>query len=1054
MALDEATTDEKAYLRTDGQFSRLYLAFPQPTVVFKARIADSDFNIDMAVAIPYDTIDVPGSWANIIPNMTLLVGSGDEEYDLGIARIRKEATADTLYIGEESEVQLTVGAYLTVIDEYGLWPRHKYVQSGEEHIDYMDYDIAYDDNQHSTLDPVPVLGPDRVLFYKGTLAPHPGNSISAQMDASESYCLSSSGGKTYSWVAATGTVSNASIANPTIHFHAPGTHRVSCEVTIGGKSFTGRRVVVVYDDTSLPVSDFKLVSCSGDYQSGGWSFKVTMYDNADLDLVRDRAQVILFARDWYGDVATTLTSTAVSFEASSRKIKKASGLGIFHKGATVKVSGSVLNSGLFTVGPGSGSSYIITTEPIVDEGAGDSITIQLMYERTEVSLGQVPGCENILTSGWIDKEDLRYNVDGGVATFTAHGPNYWLDQMGGFISGLRYSATPPTEWNYMQDLTVDRGIWDLLHWRSTATVMMDVFLTGDTRLAPTMESLSVGTLWEQIAGQANSTILAVPCCDRYGRLFVEINGQYVPIGERAFISVMTIEAYDRIGEIELERTIVRPVGTVDLSGVWFDGTDGYAVRGLASGHIVGRYGKVEGIEKILVTDQDQCTELAALILAQRNNMYSGMDIKLACNMRLVDICPQQQLFIVTETDMNPREVTVSNNVFVRRVSFSLDDKSKSITVDINGEPETTAVYSSVVGAIPIIDTPPLDYPDYPFGSVEFPPITFPPLPRIPSAPPSPIPDNPNPEDCLDDAGVTGPYYAGWDRTWIDGDPATPDTHSAFLWMSGTIRSGTADHPTYIAFPVGNRGTSYQHLHIYGVDASKARVATGTLTPVDTYNNIIWLKATFNLPSATNVAGFELAMDVGYDTLGPEIIMPVASCWVSEYGDSHAEITHDAEAYKVGANQGLYYWGGDVYGAGLWWYYCALVWIGAQIELEEGLSSKIWCFLTIIISGGVAGMKDTTGYAIIPEGPDYGPGVGNHAFYGPPFYFYGWLEEEPVTSAVIDIEVGIEQTTNENPSTRGQTVHVEGTLQLFATDSTPSPWRVGLGTAIVNNICPA
>lgn len=613
-----ATDAEKAYFRTDGQHSQLYLAFPQPAIVFKARVNKIAIVKDMIIEVPYDTVTY-GAYTSIVPNMTLLVGSAEGGHDLGIARIRKAATSTMLYIGETSEVKFADNVYLTVIDEYGLWPRHKYVQAGPAHVDYMDRDIAYTD-QHSLLDPVPVLGPDRVLFYQGTLGG--ANTIVTTMDGSGSYCLGSSI-SAYLWTApGASATSGLTTATPTFTYNAPGTYRITCKVTAAnGKYFTGRRTIVVYDNTAQPVSDFRLSSCSGDYEGGGWNFKVTMYDNAALGLVRDRARVILFARDWYGN--------------------------------------------------------------------------------TELSIGPIAGCENIIASGWIDKEDLNLDIDGGTAEFTAYGPNHWLNQMEGFISGLRHSETAPTEWNYMLDLTIDKGLWDLLHWRTTATVIMDIILTGSAQLVPTMESATIGSLWEQLVGMANTTILAVACCDRYGRLFVEVNGQYVPLVDRAFVNVMTIESYDRIGEIELERVTVEPVSMIDLSGVWFDGVTGHAVRALASGHIFNRYGKVEIIDKLIIADQAHSNELAALVLAQRINEYPSMRIELASNMRLIDICPQQQLFITTATDMNPREITVSNNVFVRSVSFMLDDKNKSISVEVDGEPETTEVVNSVPGTIPL-----------------------------------------------------------------------------------------------------------------------------------------------------------------------------------------------------------------------------------------------------------------------------------------------------------------------------------------------------------------
>ena len=663
MAIRVASVSELAYFRTNGQWSRLYLAFPKPATVFRALVNQVTIDNNMIADITYDNVS-SGTFNDILPDMTLLVGSTYGARDLGVARIRKACSSTQLFIGNTSEIRFANNMYLTVIDEYGIFPRIKYVASGTDHIDYMDHDVAYS-SQHKTLDPVPVLGPDRVLFYQGTLGG--AVTISAYPDASESYCLGSTI-SAYLWTApGASTTANLATATPTLTYNSPGTYRISCLVTAtNGKTFTGKRTIVVYDDTDLPVTDFTLQSCSGDYTSGGWQFKINMYDSAALSLLQDRSRVILFSRDWYGD--------------------------------------------------------------------------------TEISIGQVAGCENIIASGWIAKEDLTLDVNGGIASFTAYGPHYWLGIIQEFISGIFDSATDPTEWNYMLDLTVDKGVWDILHWKTTCTRMMDVVLGDGSQVEPVSEVSSIGSTWEQIKS-LYTHILAQPCCDRYGRMFCNINGQYVPLGDRAFTNVMTVQAYDRIGEIELERQVTPAVSAIDLTGVYYAGHTGYGVRGLAPGHRMGTHGSIESIEKILVADQAHCTELAGLILAQRNNEFPSMNIELVGNIKLIDICPTQQIHVVTATDQNPREVTVSNSVFPRNITHKWNSKSSSFSVDVKCEPEVTFVPNTVTGVIP---TKPDDPDDY--DPIVYPPITWPEIPPIDFPP------------------IISPTSGYKTYTWVIGDP--------------------------------------------------------------------------------------------------------------------------------------------------------------------------------------------------------------------------------------------------------------------------------------------
>jgi len=883
----DASTDELAYLRTHGQHSKLYLAFPQPAIVFKALVNDAAPNCDMTVWISYDGASTYGyggnAYQNILPDMTLWVGSSEGACDLGIARIRKAASATKLFIGRTSEVKFADEMFLTVIDEYGLWPRIKYIQEGPAHVDFMDFDVAYvpgADGQHSKLAPIVIMGPDRVLWYQGLLATHPGNSISTQMDASASYSLSSVGAATYLWTCATGTIDDDDIANPNIHFHAIGTHRVSCTVTIDGVSFTGHRTIVVFDNSALPVSDFKLNSCAGDYETGGWNFKVTMYDSADLPLVRDRAKCILFSRDWYGDITTLPADVTISFEASSKKIKRASSLGldIFTEGMTIKVSGSASNDGEYIVVT-SNAAYLVVNKVLIDEAASASITINSIHSQKEINIGQVTGVENIICEGWIAKEDLNLDIQGGTAAFTVHGPQYWFNQMEGYISGLLDSATDPSEWNYMYHLTVDKGLWDLLHWRSTATVLMDCFMSGDTQLIPCMENASIGSIWDEFVGQA-ARGMKMCCCDRYGRFILERDGQLTNIGTRAYTNVMTVELYDRTGEITLERLTVPAVDMVDLSGVWYDGSTGYAVRGLAGGHLMGRYGKTETDDTIVFADQADCTMMAGLLLAKRNNKYPTMSFELASNMRLIDICPQQQLFVVMTTDENPREISVSNNIFVRKLAYSFDDKSKSISVQVDGEPEVTDTVNAIAGEVPVPTLPPSDdwtlpimFPPILPGWPVILPIPVPPAPPVPITPVPPGTGNQYPA-CADVAN--GPYNGMWDKFMLQSDPILPESdRSAYIWKRCAVRRyNVIDYyvnATTLLFDIVDAyGTSIPTMHVYGVDSAKNRLVEATVTSLGNDGSTYHMQAVFDALWTDNVIvdGFEVRQMPGYYIPGP------------------------------------------------------------------------------------------------------------------------------------------------------------------------------------------
>lgn len=291
------------YTRRDGQRSRLYLAIHQPAVVFAAQI-NQVFALaedkDKVNAVLYDNVTT-GAYTDVLEGMTCYIGSTPGAYDLGMVRMRKVPTVDTIYPGENSDAGWADDVYITVVDEFGLWA--KYPRLLADGSLFMDYDIEYVD-QHTAFKPVVIMGSDAVLWLNGV-------DVSIIFDASPSWCFSA-GEKIYLWTVNGGAVvTDEDTDTPTFTFDIPGVYRVSCTVTVDGVSSTGYRHVFVYSDENPPISagianssrGFSLSSApTGEMERGGWEFEVVLYkESADISLVRDGAQVILFSRDWYGN---------------------------------------------------------------------------------------------------------------------------------------------------------------------------------------------------------------------------------------------------------------------------------------------------------------------------------------------------------------------------------------------------------------------------------------------------------------------------------------------------------------------------------------------------------------------------------------------------------------------------------------------------------------------------------------------------------------------------------------------------------------------------------
>jgi len=636
------TNDELIKIRKPGQFSQLYLAVHNASTVYSARLNGAPASTDKVAQINYD--GGSGTLANVKVGMTILVGTSAGASDLGKARVRKAPTSSIFYIGEQSQINWEDNCYLTVINDITIWPRHIYMDGTTP---YIDYDVAYS-NQHSTFDPVPVLGP-------GAVAKLVGGSAIVQLgpETGTSSWVFGSSISTYLWSIPTASaISNTAIASPTATFTTVGWHAAYCTVTAAnGKSTQGVRYIYIYDDDNMPFSVGELIDFQEDVADGGISFSVELFEDGTnaIASIREGALAILFSVDNFGNIEDSETG----------------------------------------------------------------------------GVGPISGRENIRGIGRIVDESIRYNDEFGSVTFQIGGFQALMKKLGTFPVGLRYAATA-TSWVEMPSLTVDRAIWHLMHWRTNGTQVMDFIRTEDTRLAQSLRS-SGSNMWSQLEELSFDVIMANPMVDQYGRLFIQVDGQIVPTADRAaeIPEVMTLTKSDVVNDISLQRRIQTEVSKLYLSGISYDG-DVDTVEtwySLAPGHVHAYYGDFDIVDRLLLDDQTQANDLAAMIWAWRNNQYPSLSVTLISGHNGISCIPAQYVNFDIEVTDTPRAIAVSKRWLIRTRTMEYDPDTGVITTALELEAETSADEAIAIdGDIPSEET---------FDPGQVPSLQLPKLPSFP-----------------------------------------------------------------------------------------------------------------------------------------------------------------------------------------------------------------------------------------------------------------------------------------------------------------------------------
>lgn len=590
------TSDEKILSRIRRQRTKLKIAgLENRPAVFSAQINQAFATHNMIAEFDYDGVTV-GAYTDVLPGMTAYIGTAEGASDLGVARIRKAPTSNHIYIGETSEIAFADDLWVTVVDEMLIWPRHTKIV---DEVILMDYDIAYSD-QNLYFDPVPIMGSTRVV----DVVDYP---VTVEFPRVADSYVKGGAITDYLMTANAGTVNDGATDAPSItieSYPANGLIRVALTVTSDhGKTTTGYRYVHVYDPSHRPFELFYIENCRATKSRGYWSFDVVSPAEVSLSQVRDRAEIIVFAEDW--------------------------------------------------------------------------------YDSSKTNFGQLEGSENIICIGRIARETLELLPDkDDVARFAVQGAGYWLSRMQGFPPGVTMATNTPANWVQVAGLTVDLAVWHLLHWRCTASVVMDVYLSEDDRYSAGFQVPSQ-SIWAQINDFAFKSIFAMPAVDRFGRFFCEIDSQLTPVADRDWPEVIAIEKQDYMGKIDIRRRSSPDISVLQLNGVRVDESgSSSAIFSIANGHIPKTFGDPDTLPGLLLDSQSQANELCGLSMALQNLEFEPFEVSFASNNRMFDIAPRMKSSIEIAQADSVRGIEYSGDIVPLEVGFNWDNDGMYLQTDV------------------------------------------------------------------------------------------------------------------------------------------------------------------------------------------------------------------------------------------------------------------------------------------------------------------------------------------------------------------------------------
>ena len=422
-----------------------------------------------------------------------------------------------------------------------------------------------------------------------------------------------------------------------------------------------------------------------------------------------------------------------------------------------------------------------------------ALCVLFTRDAPTAAIGPVEDHANILAWGRVVGESIEKSADDNSVAFEVQGPHTWLKRVPAFPIGLKDITTAPSAWIFVNTLTVDNALWHFWRWRSTAYRTLDLYPTGDTKRLGATEA-ALGGLWEQITAVAQA-ILAKPLCDCYGRLYVKVPPNLVPVADRTAIQTMiTLTEADWRDTLRIKHNPTTQVSQVELSGVSWNGSKGTPYFSKSPGSVMAWHGDSPiSIDNIAVDDQAECNSLCGLKMGEMNPPYT-VELELAQNNRFIDICDRQRIALSETTARG----TITINAIPRRVLRKFEDGGAPVValeLDCETQPYQSVTYIPQKASNQTYE--PTD-PGLPDIDILLPPNNpYFPIPDEPDNPDDPYTPPPT-SDCVDNtaAAANGPFSIGMPYSDVY---SYGDTRISTGAMACYVRS--ADHDNKTTFRV-------------------------------------------------------------------------------------------------------------------------------------------------------------------------------------------------------------------------------------------------------------
>lgn len=279
-----------------------HIYFDSPTPIFKARVNMATVTYPVT-ALVFDTVTL-GAFGDLIPDMTLALGSSEGAWDLGLVRVHNFATSTTIPVGrisrgrERGSLDVSDNMYITVFNDYRVWSKipRMIIDPDDEETDITTYKdanipiLSYNDE----IPPTANSGPFFADYIDDTTdlitVTFPMNGVAISYANAEGATITG-----YQWDIEDGTLTAGTLTSSSITATFPAGKRwVGLTVTdSNGKVHTTRSFVLAIDPAAdLTYKDW--ASANFSLKQSGQTVDIVLNANLPRSTYPDGALVLIW----------------------------------------------------------------------------------------------------------------------------------------------------------------------------------------------------------------------------------------------------------------------------------------------------------------------------------------------------------------------------------------------------------------------------------------------------------------------------------------------------------------------------------------------------------------------------------------------------------------------------------------------------------------------------------------------------------------------------------------------------------------------------------------